>query len=72
MKRFTIYMRAGGLMEDPEFHWERHGFSAGLDAKEACMNLFKNDNLFDHKTMTYWGWLLGYENEDGGITVIKP
>ena len=71
LKTYTIYIRAGGLMEDPEFHWERHGVSAGETPVEACVNLFKGDKLFDAKTMTVWGWQLGYENADGGITVIK-
>lgn len=59
-------------MEDPDFHWERHGSAAGVDEKDACINHFKDDKLFNAKTMTVWGWRLGYENEDGGITVIKP
>jgi hypothetical protein len=72
MKSFTIYIRGGGLMEDPCFHWDRHGIAAGETPADACVNLFKNDKLFDAKTMTVWGWKLGYENEDGGITVINP
>jgi len=72
MKFFSIYIKGGGLMEDPNFHWERHGSAPGVDEKDACLNLFKNDKLFDAETMTYWGWQLGYENADGGITVIKP
>jgi hypothetical protein len=72
MKKFTIYIRTGGLMEDPMFRWQFSGYAAGVDEKDACINHFKNDNLFDAKTMTVWGWQLGYENADGGITVIKP
>jgi hypothetical protein len=55
MKHFIIYIKAGGLMEDPNFHWELHGSAAGMDEKDACRNLFKDDKLFDAKTMTVWG-----------------
>jgi hypothetical protein len=49
MKHFTIYIRTGGLMEDPDFHWERHGSAAGVDEKDACINHFKDDKLFNAK-----------------------
>lgn len=72
MNAFNIYIRAGGLMEDPEFHWDKYGIGAGNTPKEAAINALKNDKLFDEKTMTVWGWKLGYETADGGITVIQP
>ena len=72
MKQYIIYIKAGGLMEDPDFHWERYGVGVGETPQAACIHCFKDDKLFDAKSMTIWGWQMGYENEDGGITVLKP
>ena len=72
MNSYTIYIRAGGLMEDPRFHWERHAIGEGNSPKEAAINALKNDELFNEQTMTVWGWQIGYETTDGSIMVIHP
>lgn len=66
----TIYCKMGGIMEDPDFHWEPIGKAPGATLKEACDNLavidseFKRD--YDPTTMTFWGWKLG-EAKDAGL-----
>ena len=59
-------------MDGQEVHWEKYGISAGIDAKDACVNCFKDTTLFNINTMTVLGWRLGYENDSGGITMIYP
>ena len=72
MKTFIIYVKKGGLMEDPAFHWERQGFAVAKNAKDAAVWVFRDDTTFDAKRMTLWGWQVGYENKNGGISVLKP
>lgn len=72
MNIYKIYVRTGGLMEDPDFRWTLYGTAIGNTPQEAAIHLFKNDSTFTTSTMTLWGWQIGYEDDDGGIVVIKP
>lgn len=63
-----LYVRAGGLMEDPEFHWEEMGEAEGTTLKEVCDNLAAKDPGFaaeyNPEYLTYWGWRLSLTKED--------
>lgn len=72
MNTYEIYVRTGGLMEDPIFRWTLHGPSQGETPKDAAINLFKTDSTFSVSTMTLWGWIIGYEDKEGHIIIIKP
>lgn len=57
-------------MEDPEFHWEADRGGEGNTPYEACLDAYKDDDLFDKTTCTHWGWKIGYETADGYIAAI--
>lgn len=63
-----IYVKVGGLMEDPIYHWELLGEADGNTLREACDNLAKKDWRFaleyDPKTLTYWAWELSLTKKD--------
>ena len=47
-----------GLMEDPNFHWEKIGEADGSTAKEVADNLAKKDEGFagnyDPESVIFW------------------
>jgi hypothetical protein len=63
-----IYCKMGGLMEDPNFHWEYIGSTNGKTPQEVCDNYAKEHPEFDkdykitfykkEKILSYWGWEL--------------
>lgn len=57
-----LLCQEGGLMEDPDFHWEEIGEAEGTTTKEVADNLAKKDKFFaqyyDSKNLTFWGWKL--------------
>lgn len=64
----VLWVKAGGIMEDPEFHWDQIGKAEGSTLKEVCDNLAAKTPSFaqyyDPDTLTYWGWKLSLlENE---------
>ena len=58
----TLFCLQGGLMEDPDFHWERIGIAAGSSTKEVADNLALKDpdfaKYYNPTSVTYWGWEL--------------
>ena len=59
----TILMcEEGGLMEDPNLHWEQIGEAEGSTTQEVADNLAKKDEGFagnyDPESVTLWGWRL--------------
>lgn len=58
----TLYCRQGGLIEDPDWHWEVIGKTEGFTTKEVADNLALLDTEFaknyDPITVTFYGWKL--------------
>jgi hypothetical protein len=73
MEVYDIYIRWGGLMEDPNFRWEFHGVGYGITPEKACDELYtrKNSSTYDSKSKRDWGMVLGYENRNGEIVKFK-
>lgn len=65
----------GGLMEDPDFHWEIIGKAEGDTVKEVADNLTKKDinfaKYYNPKTVTYFGWRLKILSEEPQIKIVK-
>lgn len=61
----TLYVKQGGLMEDPEWHWEVAGEGEGETLKEVADDLARRDpgfrGLYDPEQLTMWGWRLALE-----------
>lgn len=63
-----VWCEMGGLMEDPEFHWEKIGEAPGNSEEEVYQNLAIQDPDFaEHYSPanpavgschSYWGWRL--------------
>jgi hypothetical protein len=59
--KFTLSLRTGGLMEDPDWHYDRIRVVEADNLREAkgkYAQLFGFDNTTDWnaKDQTYWGW----------------
>lgn len=58
----TIYIKCGGLMEDPDWHWEVFGEGNGNTLAEVMEDfLSRNEgyrSCYDPESCTYWGWQL--------------
>ena len=69
MRKYKIYIRWGGLMEDPIFRWEFHGIGEGHTPEEACDELYKHrcNDTYDSTSKTDWGMKLGYEDDNEEI-----
>jgi hypothetical protein len=69
----TLFCRKGGLMEDPEFHWESIGEGEGNTTREVADDLAKRDKAFardyDPTGPSYWGWKLSINPNEVGIDV---
>jgi hypothetical protein len=68
-KKYKIYVRVGGLMEDPVFKWIYDGYGEGDNPYEAAENKYKNDKRYDNLHHTLWGWRIGYEDEN---LIVRP
>ena len=57
-----LYVKCGGLMEDPDWHWEEIGEADGETLREVCDNLAAKDigfaSEYNSTYLTYWGWEL--------------
>lgn len=60
MKSYTLGLRMGGLMEDPEWHVEIIRTVQADSLKEAKQKWAEEtghvDQLWDPERQTYWGW----------------
>lgn len=62
-----LYVKMGGLMEDPDWRWEEIGEADGQTLKEVCDNLASKDFRFtgeyNPQHLTFWGWKLSLSKD---------
>lgn len=62
-----IWVKQGGLMEDPDWHWEPVGEAEGNTLQEACNNLAAQNagfaKYYNPETLSFWGWQLKLESD---------
>ncbi len=67
MKRI-VYIKCGGLMEDPMFHWEVLGEGEGDTLKEVMADILTREpslaSLYNEEYGTVWGWSLSLTRGD--------
>ena len=66
MPKWDIWINQGGLMEDPEFHWECHAADIVADDEEGAYVAARAKDISDGKGdlftrhafghWSYWGW----------------
>jgi hypothetical protein len=62
-----VMCKQGGLMEDPEWHWEQIGEGEGETLEEVCDNIASKDPSFaahysKKHGISFWGWELALFN----------
>lgn len=61
----TLYCKQGGMMEDPDWHWEVIGQAEGETLKEVADNYAKTDaefkKFYEPQSITMYGWKLSID-----------